>query len=74
MLKIIRGLKRSLIFFFFGKEIFMEKLYREVKYDKFCPTCKHEKKPETGAHCAECIDEPLNLYTEKPVKWEEKEK
>ena len=52
----------------------MEQLYREVKYDKFCPTCKHEKKPETGGPCAECMDEPLNLYTEKPVKWEEKEK
>lgn len=52
----------------------MEQLYREVKYDEFCPTCKHEKKPETEAPCTECMDEPLNLYSERPTKWEEKEK
>ncbi len=51
----------------------MEQLYREVSFDRYCETCKHHKKNETDSPCDECLDTPINLYSLKPVKWEEKE-
>lgn len=46
---------------------------REVSYEKYCGICKHADCPEHEDPCFECLDNPLNYYTEKPVKWEEKE-
>ena len=46
---------------------------REVNYEKYCDICKHADCPEHEDPCFECLDNPLNYYTEKPVKWEEKE-
>ena len=46
--------------------------YREVLFDKYCKTCKHEKLDETEDPCNECLENPVNLYSQKPVKWEEK--
>lgn len=52
----------------------MESEYREVNYKKFCETCEHKENKENEEPCAECLDHPINLYTEKPTKWEEKKK
>ena len=48
--------------------------YREVDFNKYCKTCKHEEVKEVENPCNECLDEPYNEYTDKPVKWEEKSK
>lgn len=48
--------------------------YREVNFEKYCKTCKNEKRPETQIPCCYCLEEPLNLFSEKPVKWEPKSK
>lgn len=48
--------------------------YREVRFDKYCPKCKHMDIEEKNAPCCECLEEPTNLHTDKPVKYEEKEK
>lgn len=48
--------------------------YREVDFNKYCKTCKHEDISEAEDPCNECLDEPYNEYTDKPVKWEEKKK
>ena len=45
-----------------------------VEFDKFCPKCKHYKKLESEEPCWECLNEPYNLYTNRPVKFEEEEK
>lgn len=43
--------------------------YREVQFGKYCSTCVHkdvsENNPE-GA-CWDCLEEPLNIDSEKPV-------
>lgn len=53
----------------------MDSDYKEVYFDEYCKTCKHEKAQETeGSPCDECLDNPINLYSHKPVKWVEKEK
>lgn len=44
--------------------------YREVKFGDYCKICKHEKTPEEQKPCCYCLEEPVNLYSERPVKWE----
>lgn len=50
----------------------MEDNYKEVYFDQYCKTCKHENLPETDDPCDECLQETVNIYSHKPVKWEEK--
>ena len=45
--------------------------YREVDYRTYCSKCMHLMKGEEEEPCAECLDTPLNLYTDKPTKWVE---
>ena len=51
----------------------MEDVYKEVKFDEYCKDCKYEKKKEDEDPCYDCLGEPVNLYSHKPVKWKEKE-
>lgn len=50
----------------------MEDLYKEVYFGEYCNKCKHEKLGEEEDPCRECLEEPVNLYSHKPVKFEEK--
>lgn len=52
----------------------MEDNYKEVYFDKYCKTCKYENVAEEMEPCHECLENPVNLYSHKPVKWEEKSK
>lgn len=45
---------------------------REVDFEAYCKTCKYEKRPEEQNPCCDCLEEPLNLFSQKPVKWEGK--
>ena len=45
---------------------------KEVYFDKYCKTCKHSKKKEYDDPCDECLSEPVNTYSHKPTKYEEK--
>lgn len=46
--------------------------YKEVYFDKYCKTCKHKDLKEEEFPCDICLEEPTNLNSHKPVKWEEK--
>ena len=37
-----------------------------------CKTCRHYKQNENEEPCCECLEQPINLHTERPIKWEEK--
>lgn len=50
----------------------MEQEYQEVYFEQFCKTCKHEETYECDDPCNECLENPYNLYSHKPVKWEPK--
>ena len=47
--------------------------YKEVRFDLYCKTCKNEDVKDVEEPCNECLDNPINLYSHKPVKYEEKE-
>lgn len=45
---------------------------KEVYFNQYCQTCKWKDEAETGEHCDECLAEPVNQNSHKPVRWEEK--
>ena len=45
---------------------------RMVRYDLWCDKCKHKTINENDEPCEECLSNPINTHTEKPVKFEEK--
>ena len=45
-----------------------------VDFYTHCKTCKYETTIETDDPCNECLEQPTNEYTTKPVMWKEKEK
>lgn len=51
----------------------MEQIYKEVRFDQYCEKCKYKENKETESPCDECLENPVNLYSHKPVKFEEKE-
>lgn len=52
----------------------MDEVYKEVEFDSYCPKCKHFKKLEEEDPCFDCMNEPLNLYSHRPVKYEKESK
>lgn len=50
----------------------MEYEYKEVYFGEYCKTCKYVKLEETDKPCEECLNNPVNLHSHKPVKWKEK--
>lgn len=49
----------------------MEELYKEVYFDVYCKTCKHKNKKEEEDPCYDCLAETVNVYSHKPLYWEE---
>lgn len=45
---------------------------KEVYFGDYCKTCKHEKVSEQDDPCYDCLDNPVNEYSHKPIRWEEK--
>ena len=48
---------------------------KEVFFHKFCPGCIFEAESEfdVTAPCFECLEQPVNQDTHKPVNWQEAE-
>lgn len=45
--------------------------YKEVYFDQYCKTCVSKDKKEYEDPCDECLSEPVNLYSHKPVNYKE---
>lgn len=45
-----------------------------VYFDQYCKTCEHKKRGEDEQPCRECLSEPTNVDSHKPVKWVERSK
>ena len=43
--------------------------YQFVAFYKYCEKCKYEKLKDYEDPCEECTTSPVNLYTDKPVKF-----
>ena len=51
----------------------MEDAYKEVYFGEYCKKCEYFKKIENEKPCDECLENPVNLYSHKPVNYKEKE-
>lgn len=45
---------------------------KEVYFDQYCPKCVHKDVAESESPCDECLSEPVNQNSHKPVKYVEK--
>lgn len=45
-----------------------------VEFDKHCQNCVHRDLPETEDPCNECLTEPVNEYSHRPVKYKERKR
>ena len=52
------------------KGVTMEQEYKEVYFDKYCKSCKHWSEKDTDEPCNECLSNPSNSYSHKPINWE----
>lgn len=52
----------------------MDEERQEVLYGRYCKSCKYKDKLQHEEPCNECLDTPVNLYSQKPVKYEEARK
>ena len=46
--------------------------YKEVNFYEYCRTCEHFEKDAEEDPCCDCLAEPVNLNSHKPVNWEER--
>lgn len=51
----------------------MDYLYtKEVYFGEFCEKCVHEKLEETETPCDECLCEPMNYASHRPIHFKER--
>ena len=46
--------------------------YKEVYFHQFCKKCKHWELADNDDPCDECLSEPVNLNSHRPVNYDEK--
>ena len=51
----------------------MENIDIFVEFDKYCETCKHKELKGHYDPCNDCLDNPVNTNSEKPLYYEEDE-
>lgn len=47
---------------------------KEVYFNKYCQSCKHNNTKEYKDPCNDCLAEPNNINSHKPVRYENKNK
>lgn len=47
----------------------MENKQKEVYFWEYCKTCEHRDTPEDQDPCNDCLNEPSNENSHKPVYW-----
>jgi hypothetical protein len=52
----------------------MSENLKEVRFDIYCEKCKHKDLPENEDPCWDCLTEPVNESSKKPVYFVERGK
>lgn len=52
----------------------MELVEKIIDFDKYCKTCKHCDVVGYEDPCNDCLDNPVNNNSKKPIHYEEDEK
>ena len=51
----------------------MELYEKMVEYEKWCPKCIHFKELDWKDACNDCLNNPFNDFSHKPINFKEKE-
>lgn len=51
----------------------MDNIYKEVYFNQYCKTCEYKNLKESEEPCDECLLNPINEYSHKPINYKEKE-
>lgn len=51
----------------------MENIYEEVDFKTYCKTCVYKEQDGKFDPCNDCLAEPMNTNSTKPVYWKEAE-
>lgn len=57
---------------YFLLEVFMQDIEHIVDFYKYCESCRHYDKQDFEDPCNECLTNTINLYSRKPVNYEQK--
>lgn len=49
----------------------MDDILHIVEFGVWCPKCEHYEKKENESPCDECLLEPVNAYSRRPVHWKQ---
>jgi len=49
----------------------LDRNLKEVRFDIYCKKCKYKDLKEKFDPCNDCLDEPYNIESAVPVKFEE---
>lgn len=52
----------------------MDEGYKEVYFGEYCKTCEHETLAEDIDPCHDCLNNPVNVYSHKPVNYVQAER
>lgn len=52
----------------------MEVIDKIVDFGKYCKLCEHEKLDEAKDPCYTCLNNPINVHSQKPINFKEKTK
>ena len=47
--------------------------FKEVHFNEYCKTCISKDTDESEDPCYECLAEPVNMNSHKPIRYEKKE-
>ena len=50
----------------------MEDLYNELYFHQYCKTCTYADYGEDDDPCYDCLADPANVYSHKPIKKKKK--
>lgn len=52
----------------------MDTQFKIVDFETYCKLCKHKDCLESEDPCFDCLDTPVNVYSRKPINFEEERK
>lgn len=44
-----------------------------VEFNEYCKKCEYRDLSERDDPCFDCLDEPVNVYTHRPINFKERE-
>lgn len=53
----------------------MEETYKEVYFGEYCQSCEYatDSEDDVKSPCYDCLHEPVNVYSHKPVNYKKRE-